>query len=105
MRYGFCVFLLLVPLFSWAQDAKDIEAAFRKEMKKFNVSESSVGLFVTSGEGGQIKELVSVRPDVLLIPASITKICTAAATLEKFPPGFKFKTQLLSPGKIQNSIL
>lgn len=35
-----------------------------------------------------------------LIPASVTKLITAAAVFQHFPPGTKFKTQFLSDAKI-----
>lgn len=40
-----------------------------------------------------------------LIPASVTKLVTAATVLHQFPPGSKFKTSLLTDGKVENGVL
>ncbi len=40
------------------------------------------------------------RSDVLMLPASISKIATASAVLEYLPPGTQFKTQLKSSARI-----
>ncbi len=45
------------------------------------------------------------RSDVLMLPASISKIATASAVLQSFAPGTKFKTQLKSSAKIEDGKL
>jgi D-alanyl-D-alanine carboxypeptidase/D-alanyl-D-alanine-endopeptidase (penicillin-binding protein 4) len=40
-----------------------------------------------------------------MIPASISKVATSSAVLEYFPPGYKFKTQLVSSGTVQDKTL
>ena len=46
------------------------------------------------------KVILQHRSNVLMLPASISKITTASATLEYLPPGTKFKTQLRSNAKV-----
>ena len=45
------------------------------------------------------------RSNVLMLPASISKITTSSATLDYLPPGTKFKTQLKSSAKIADGKL
>lgn len=58
--------------------------------------------------------LIAEKPDRVLfahqanealIPASVTKIVTAAAVLKHFPPGTKMKTQILSAAPIEGEVL
>ncbi len=45
------------------------------------------------------------RSDILMLPASISKIATASAVLQSFAPGTKFKTQLKSSAKVEDGKL
>lgn len=45
------------------------------------------------------------RSDVLMLPASISKLVTASAVLQYLPPGTKFKTQLKSSARIEDGKL
>lgn len=54
-------------------------------------------------------EILDHRSQVLMLPASITKIVTASTVLENLPPGTKFKTRIMSTdnpkdGKLKGSI-
>ena len=48
-------------------------------------------------------QLIEHNASAKLIPASITKIVTAAITLKTFPPATKFTTELLSDARIEGS--
>jgi D-alanyl-D-alanine carboxypeptidase/D-alanyl-D-alanine-endopeptidase (penicillin-binding protein 4) len=71
------------------------------------------GVLKASGLGAQISASVIQGDDIIwehqagkkTIPASLTKIVTAAAALKKFPLQHKFKTQLFAKGKQMGSRL
>lgn len=81
-------------------------ASFQQEaestLKKAGLKLDDFGIIV----GNEEKQLLfEHRSKQLVIPASVTKIITAGAVLNFFPPGTKFKTQLVSDAKIDGSIL
>ncbi|MBF0440470.1 MAG: D-alanyl-D-alanine carboxypeptidase/D-alanyl-D-alanine-endopeptidase [Oligoflexales bacterium] len=51
------------------------------------------------------KILYQTDPKKKLIPASLTKLLTAAASLHTFGPAYKFNTKIFYSGSIQDSIL
>ncbi len=64
-------------------------------LKKYKIEASDVSLEIKIDD-----EVVdSVNPKQLKIPASVTKLLTTFAVLQKFPIGFKFKTQLFYDGE------
>jgi D-alanyl-D-alanine carboxypeptidase/D-alanyl-D-alanine-endopeptidase (penicillin-binding protein 4) len=92
--------------------AVDYTARFRADIERAKVPLDNLGIFVTEqdfrsvdGQTGRPADLAAINADKKMIPASITKICTAAATLDHFPPGFKFKTQLISSAPIKDGVL
>ncbi|MFP5520166.1 MAG: D-alanyl-D-alanine carboxypeptidase/D-alanyl-D-alanine-endopeptidase [Bdellovibrionia bacterium] len=70
--------------------------------KKFKISEDDIGMKVSVGDGEDSHVLWSINATKKMIPASISKIITASAVLDVFPPGTKVKTQLLMDGKVSN---
>lgn len=94
---------LLILFFSGVSyagvDAKAFENYLSTQMKKNGISADDVGLYMTVGEGAELKTISDLNGKKLFIPASITKIATASAVLDVFPPGFKFKTRLYVTGK------
>lgn len=98
--------LILSALSAQAQDlASKIESDFSSIAKKFSVAEKDLGVYASIGEGQDTKVLLDVNGTKLMIPASITKVATASAVLAQFPPGHKFKTQILGSGDVQNGVL
>ncbi|MGZ3773684.1 MAG: D-alanyl-D-alanine carboxypeptidase/D-alanyl-D-alanine endopeptidase [Pseudobdellovibrionaceae bacterium] len=83
---------------------EDFQKEFHALAKKYNVQTNDVGVYATVGVGKDLKVLLDVNGKRMMIPASITKIATASATLAHFPPGHKFKTQLLLNGETKNGI-
>ena len=76
-----------------------------KELKKIisqsGIPEGHIGAFAANGD--QI--LINQNSNKKYIPASITKIVTAASALKHFPPGYKFKTTLVSAASSVNESL
>lgn len=63
-------------------------------LKKYKIDSSEISLEVRSED----EIIESVNPKQLKTPASVTKLLTTYAVLQKLPLGFKFKTQLFYDG-------
>jgi D-alanyl-D-alanine carboxypeptidase/D-alanyl-D-alanine-endopeptidase (penicillin-binding protein 4) len=48
---------------------------------------------------------VNYNGEKKVIPASVTKLITAASALSHFPPGTKFKTSIWSNARVENGVL
>jgi D-alanyl-D-alanine carboxypeptidase/D-alanyl-D-alanine-endopeptidase (penicillin-binding protein 4) len=94
------------PLFSGAQEkGENLKSELQKIIKKSGVPEADVGIYITAGEGDNQEIIYDLNSKKKMIPASISKVATASAVLEYFPPGHKFKTQLLSEADVQDKVL
>lgn len=103
MKYFIFVCFLVLSRPVLAQETFKVD--LQKIIKKSGIPESDLGLYITSGEGGQQEIILDLNSKKKMIPASISKVVTSSAALEYFPPGYKFKTQLVSAGTIQNKVL
>lgn len=83
----------------------DLQKEFQSLAKKYGVQIKDLGMYATVGEGQDMKVLLDSEGKKIMIPASISKVATASAVLAHFPPGFKFKTQLLATAEPKNEIL
>lgn len=105
MRFLFILFMFF-PCISIGQNSLlDAQKEFSSLAKKFGVSEKDLGVYASVGEGQNMSVLLDVNGTRLMTPASITKVATASAVLAQFPPGYKFKTQLLSSAEVKNGVL
>ncbi len=104
MRYLFFVCFLIL-----SRPVHALESVYRAELqkiiKKYGVPESDLGIYISSGEGEHQEIIFDLNSKKKMIPASISKVATASAVLEYFPPGYKFKTQLVSSGTTQDKVL
>ncbi|MEZ0392865.1 MAG: D-alanyl-D-alanine carboxypeptidase/D-alanyl-D-alanine-endopeptidase [Pseudobdellovibrionaceae bacterium] len=73
-------------------------------LKKSGIPDSQLGIYIAGGEG-EPKVILAKNPDKKMIPASITKLVTAATSISQFPPGTKFKTSLWSSAAIEDGVL
>lgn len=104
MRYLFFVcFLVLAARPVFAEE--NFKAELQKMIKHSGIPESDLGLYITTGEGDHQEVVLDVNSKKKMIPASISKVATSSAVLEYFPPGYKFKTQLVSAGTAQDKVL
>ncbi len=97
-RVGYFIFCFLFIFVerSWTSTSLDtLKKEVQKYIKSSGISEKDWSLYVTNFEGDHSTVLLDVNSKKKMIPASVTKIATAAAILGAFPPGYKFKTQLL----------
>ena len=80
---------------------------FQKTMDRLvthsRIKKSHLGLVVTRVANGKI--LASLNKSSRMTPASLTKIVTAAAILEKMPVGHQFETDLLTTAPEKNGVL
>ncbi len=74
-------------------------------IKKSGLNLGHSALLAIEIKDGGTATLVDHRSEVLMTPASITKLATGAAFINQFPPGTKIKTSLMSPAKIEGSTL
>lgn len=101
-------FVLLFSTISYSAEHNyypEFEKEFRKLAKQNGVGINDIGAKITIGEAEDLFTIFKQREKDMMIPASITKIVTASAVLDHFPPGHKFKTQLLSSAKIRDGVL
>lgn len=91
------LFLLSFLLISSNTFALGLEGDFKKIIKKHHFAESTLGILVED----QGKNLVTINADKLMVPASLTKIVTAAGILTQYPMNKKFVTELWGKGQIE----
>lgn len=85
-----------------AQAEGRLDGDFRARLKSAKLKPEDFGVVIGDVEGQALLTLNADRP---MIPASITKLVTAASFLKHYPPGTKFKTQLLSDGAVSGKTL
>jgi D-alanyl-D-alanine carboxypeptidase/D-alanyl-D-alanine-endopeptidase (penicillin-binding protein 4) len=73
-------------------------------VKKSGLGDKNLGVYIAGGEGTPVP-VFALEEEKKMIPASITKLVTAAAVISQFPPGYRFKTHLLSSAKIEGNKL
>lgn len=98
----FFLSLLIAVLFSPSSVASANWSEAESIIRKAKLKVDDFSIFVGNEEKTPLMEHHSGRQ---LIPASVTKLLTAGAILHNFPPGTRFKTQLLSDGRISNGQL
>lgn len=108
------VSLVCWPVFSRARTAEAhslTEADVRLKTKLQRIidgsgfKKSDLGLVATHfGVGGET-DLIDINGGKRMIPASLTKVVTAAAALEYLGPTQKFETELWSPAVIEDGVL
>ncbi len=73
-------------------------------LQKSSISSEGLAVYVAGGEGDPTV-VFAQHSEKKLIPASITKLVTAAAAISTFPPGTKFKTGLYSEASVDKESL
>ncbi len=87
-----------------AQELGDLKAALDKIVASSHIPKERLGLVV--GLSGDLSDAVySLNAEKRMIPASLTKIVTAGAVLEKMPVGHQFVTTLNSSSQIKSGVL
>ncbi|MCB0349989.1 MAG: D-alanyl-D-alanine carboxypeptidase/D-alanyl-D-alanine-endopeptidase [Bdellovibrionales bacterium] len=96
------LFFVLSAQVVFAQ-VRDKDKSLKKIVESSSISQKNLGLIVANEHG---ETVFAVNADKKFMPASLTKIITAAAALEKFEVGHQFMTSVLAErSKIKKSIL
>lgn len=95
---------VLVPFPSFAEDLTELSKALEAKVRSSGVPMSELGLYVTAGDAEPV-DILDINSGKMMIPASISKLATASAVLDAFPPGTKFKTGLWTTGERKGSTL
>jgi len=106
-RFGLVLFFTL-PLFSfhrplWAEDSVPLRTQIEALASQYEFGEVDSGIYIQDLNSGEV--VFSKNHDLLLNPASNTKILTALAALSLFGPDFRFKTQLLGTASKEKGTL
>lgn len=98
------VWLLLAALLPWlesgasANSLESIHEKIARYLKRPGLRPANWGIEVVDPTDGRI--LLAVNPDKLFLPASVVKVVTSAAALEKLGPDFRFRTQVYANGTV-----
>lgn len=103
-RPWWCLFLL-IGIHSFAQDPSKQAEELKKVVAQSTIDPKHLGLVVATLGQKNDQPLFELNGDVHFIPASLTKIVTAAAVLEKLGVTRKLQTELWSSGSVQNGEL
>lgn len=85
------ILLVLNFIFVLSASAQDIDALIRSS----KINRSDLGILIISNQSSG-KTIYSLNQDEKMIPASLTKLVTASAVLEKMPKAHQFETKLVS---------
>lgn len=95
---------LALTLFDFAEVVANEPAdSLKKMVTKQGIPASQ--LFIWVYDAHAEKKIFGVNDEKVAIPASLSKIATASATLKTFPPGFQFNTLLVSNGVVNSGTL
>jgi D-alanyl-D-alanine carboxypeptidase/D-alanyl-D-alanine-endopeptidase (penicillin-binding protein 4) len=81
--------------------ADDLNNQLKAIIKKHHFNENTLGLYIED-EG---REIFKINATKVMIPASLTKIVTAAAVLNGLPMNKKFETKLMAKNNVKGGIL
>lgn len=101
--FNFFLIIVLLTCLSPIFAQKTIDQKVTAIMNDPMLRGASLGLYVAETKTG--KKITGYDEDRMLIPASTFKILTTAAALELLGPDFKFKTELIIQGVIDDGIL
>jgi len=91
--------------FDFSAHADELKQRLEKRLRGSDIAAAHVGLAVYDLNHGAENLVFATNEDKDLIPASVTKIATAAAALSRLGPSFKFQTGLWTAAPIKNSVL
>lgn len=83
--------------------AADLPDVVRQALKKANIPETAVGIYVR--EVGSERPLISVNADSPMNPASVMKVVTTYAGLEMLGPAYTWRTEIYANGPVKNGRL
>lgn len=98
---------LIIPLcfFAFSAVAQDLPARLERVVKAHSITKDKLGLAVVDITRAPQQQVFGLNESKEFIPASVTKLATAAAVLQKLGPSFKFQTGLWSAASIKKDVL
>lgn len=87
-----------------AVDVKSLTKDLEAKVRASGLPTSELTLYITMDDAEPVPVL-DVNAGKVMIPASVSKLITASAVLDAFPPGSKFKTGLWSDGAVSGTTL
>jgi len=87
-----------------AEAKNNLKEKIEKIIKNSGIPDKALSIYINDGEK-ENEPIFQKNSKEKFIPASITKLVTAAAFLQKIPPGTKLYTRLYSTAKIEDHIL
>lgn len=97
--------LFILALGPFTVSAQPLPERLQKVLKAYSVPRNHLGLAVIDLSKTPHPLEFGLNEKEQMTPASITKILTAAAVLQKLGPSFKFQTTLWSAGAVKNGVL
>ncbi len=90
---------LILPLLVCVSANATLESDLKKIVSSYHIPEERLGLYVVDMNQNSHPTVLAVNGTRNFVPASLTKVLTAAAILQKFGPSYKFETDLMSDAK------
>lgn len=87
---------------SAATENSALTARLRQLIERSGFKENQLGLWVGDKSAAGQETLFAQNGETKFIPASLSKLVTAAAILHTLHPGYKYKTQLLSSSAVKD---
>lgn len=97
--------LLLILSLAMPGQAQAMKDRLEKILKSSRLKRDELGIVVAGHRNGGENILWSVREHESMMPASLTKIITAAAVLDGLGPSRKLETKLFATGPVENGEL
>ncbi|MBK9041376.1 MAG: D-alanyl-D-alanine carboxypeptidase/D-alanyl-D-alanine-endopeptidase [Bdellovibrionales bacterium] len=95
-QLGLSAYLLCFSFFWTVALGTELSGRLNRSLSQSNLNKDELALVVMLHSEGKAEEILSINADQKFIPASVTKILTAAMALEKYPTGHRFVTELVS---------
>lgn len=93
------VFFIIIVFFL-ASTAHSATTNVEKEIQQSRIPKENVGIWIKGPD-----KFVNINSDKMMVPASLSKIPTAAAALDILGLDHRFKTNVYHTGKIKNGVL
>jgi serine-type D-Ala-D-Ala carboxypeptidase/endopeptidase (penicillin-binding protein 4) len=101
LPFEFIFAFLLIPVLTLelrASPLENIQTQIAKYLKRPGVRSAKWGIQILDPATNTV--LVEVNPDTTFLPASVLKVVTTSAALEKLGPGFRFRTGVYASGPV-----
>lgn len=95
----FTLLLSSLPLDAQAGPLETIQAKITQAMKRPGVSSAHWGIQILDPSARQV--LLEINPDQTFLPASVLKVITTSAALEKLGPDYRYRTGVYTSGIVE----